>query len=182
VDIEEAFNNLWWPTILSRLVEANCSSTIIKVMRSYFRKRRILIKSKFKTASKIMQKGCPQGSIIGSTPYVELLHGHSLVLENEISKDEARTVAFADDLVIVMKGDSRTNIERVGCNVLQLIEWCKLHKLSVSASKIKAMLLKGRLNREKMPNLCLNNVRIKFVSEVRYLGILIDNRMNFSTR
>jgi hypothetical protein len=149
-------------------------------MRSYFRKRRVFIKSKYKSASKTMQKSCPQGSIIGPLMWNYCMDTLLCQLENEISEDEAEAVAFADDLVMILKGDSRSNLERVGCNVLQLLnEWCKLHKLSVSASKTKAMLLKGRLNKERMPKLCLDNVKIKFVSEVRYLGIIIDNKMNF---
>ena len=39
VDVEEAFDSLWWPDTLARLANAKYSNYILNVVKSYFRKR-----------------------------------------------------------------------------------------------------------------------------------------------
>ena len=70
VDIEGAFDNLLWPAILARLVRAKCSTHILKVVKSYFKNRKVIVQNKMKTYARKMQKGYPQGSIMGPAAWV----------------------------------------------------------------------------------------------------------------
>jgi hypothetical protein len=64
LDIEGAYDNLWWPAILTRLTEANCSTKMKTIMKNYFHDRKAIVKTKFHERHKIAEKGCPQGSVM----------------------------------------------------------------------------------------------------------------------
>lgn len=70
VDIEGAFDNLWWPTILDRVIAVNCSTKLFKIVSNYFKSRKACISTKMGKTQTSMQKGCPQGSIIGPAAWV----------------------------------------------------------------------------------------------------------------
>jgi Reverse transcriptase (RNA-dependent DNA polymerase). len=71
-----------------------------------------------------------------------------------IENDDIYTIAFADDLLIIINGNSRNEIETKANRALQLItDWCKEHKLTVSINKSKAMLMKGIFHTERLPNI-----------------------------
>jgi len=65
IDIEGAFDNLWWPAITARVQAAGCSSTLVNIIKSYFNDRSVVTKSKFEKFESNVERGCPQGSILG---------------------------------------------------------------------------------------------------------------------
>lgn len=65
IDIEEAFDNLWWQSILARIRMTNCSGILYEVMKDYFRNRNTMVKTKYDQIERSMEKGCSQGSILG---------------------------------------------------------------------------------------------------------------------
>ena len=52
-------------------------------------------------------------------------------------------------------------------------------KLKIAADKIKAVLVKGNFDQERMPRLIIQNKKIKFVYEHKYLGVYIDKKLTF---
>lgn len=182
VDIEGAFDNLWWPAIKNRLIKAECSSSLIKIVDSYFKKRRMVIKSKYKEIAREMEKGCPQGSIIGPIAWNCCMDTLLKKLEEEIHEEEAEAIAYADDLAILIKGKSRVELENTGKNVIKIInEWCDINKLKTSSTKTTAIMIKGKFDNARMPILKVYDKNIKYERENKYLGITIDEKLNFIT-
>ena len=109
VDIEGAFDNLWWPTVLTSIVEVNCSTQMLNFSKSYFRNRKAIIFSRTRNYSRKMQKGCPQGSIIGPAAW-----GWSMdALLNELQAglaEDVEVIAYADDLACMIKGKTRIEV------------------------------------------------------------------------
>ena len=64
-----------------------------------------------------MEKGCPQGSIIGPAAWVWCMDIVLNDLRKEIPPECADFIAYADDLACVVKGNTRaelnTNSERI---------------------------------------------------------------------
>lgn len=179
-DIEAAFDGLWWPAIVSRLIEANCSTTMINIIKNYFKNRRVLVKSKFDNVSKTMQKGCPQGSIIGPMAWGWCLDTFLDSFQSKISISDGEVIAYADDIAMVVKGDSRNELENISKRGIDiLVDWCKLHKLNISINKTFAMLVKGKLDRGRLPIVKINNSKIKYTKEIKYLGVILDEKLNF---
>jgi len=179
VDIQGVFDNLWWPSIKMRLAEANCSSNMMKIVTSYFQKRKITITSKQRKLSCWMQRRCPQGCIIGPLAWNWCMD--TLLDEFDSITEDVEAIAYADDVAILIKANSRSSLEdlaKIAINIL--IEWCKSHKLMISAIKTNAMLVKGKLDKNKNPIIKINNNRIKFTQQIKYLGVWLDDKLSFT--
>lgn len=182
VDIEAAFDHLWWPAITNRLIRAECSSVIVKIMKSYLHNRRMTIASRFEEISRKMSRGCPQGSVAGPMAWGWCMDPllDRLQAESEESNIDAEYIAYADDLAMIIKGSSRVELERYSEKILKILtNWCDEYKLKVSLSKTTAMMLKGRLNKDRLPNIKINNEKIKFKTCVKYLGMIVDEKLSF---
>jgi len=106
-------------------------------------------------------RGCPQGSILGPIIW-DLTFQPCLEMLNELQEVE-RVAGFAEDLAVVIKGNSRLEIERKS-NVVtrEMASWCSSNnKLTVSAEKTKFVLFKGKLNLNIAPIIKMNNKTIK---------------------
>lgn len=75
IDIEAAFDNLWWPAIIAKIIKAECSTPLVKLIKSYFKNREMLVKSKNEKINRYYAKTMPAG--IRSWSYCLLLvRGH----------------------------------------------------------------------------------------------------------
>ena len=109
IDIEGAFDNLWWPAILSRLTKANCSSHMLNVIKSYFTDRKTIVQNKMKKYVRKMKKGCPQGSIIGPAAWVWCMDTLLNELRENFTPECAKFIAYTDDLACVVKEKQDSN-------------------------------------------------------------------------
>ena len=69
IDIQGAFDNLWWLSILLRLIKVGISSYIFDTLKDYFSGRSVSLMAEDRSMmiSREAERGCPQGSIVG--PY-----------------------------------------------------------------------------------------------------------------
>ena len=104
------------------------------------------------------------------------------LLDQLTSIDSCEPIAFADDLVVVVTGSSRVQLELNGQTAIRELEkWCALHKMVLSQSKTVTMLLKGKLNQERPPRVFTSAGPIKFKTSFKYLGIMIDRNFKFNS-
>lgn len=180
IDIQGAFDSLWWPAILRRLIEANCSSALLRIVSSYFKSRRVTICSKYRIFDSKMEKGCPQGSIIGPMFWNWCMNSLLNNIVEMFAVTQVDVVAYANDVVALVKGDSRIELERVADALIKVvIDWCEMRKLRLAAGKTVAMLLKGRLDKYRSPIIKIYGTKIKFANQTKYLGVVLDERLNF---
>ena len=69
IDIQGAFDNLWWPSILLRLIKEGISSYIFDTLSDYFSGRSVSLMAEDRSMmiSCEAERDCPQGSIV--VPY-----------------------------------------------------------------------------------------------------------------
>ena len=98
----------------------------------------------------------------------------------EWPSDTVEWIAYADDIVITVKGNSRLELERLSerC-LLHLMSWCGGYKLRLSTPKTKCMLVKGHMDRSRMPRILCAGKRIECVRQYKYLGVILDSVPNF---
>ncbi len=93
---------------------------------------------------------------------------------------EWNVVAYADDVLIVVEGNSRLVLERAGTGYMNVVtEWARKMNVEVSESKTVCMLLKGTLSGNRPPNVRVNDRMIKYVKDTKYLGVRVEERMRF---
>lgn len=98
---------------------------------------------------------------------------------NDIYKacDLPCTLLFADDTALVFTGDISS--ESINGSLARFYSWLCANKLTLNCEKTKFMVFsKKRMNRAD-PILNINNVEIERVASMKYLGVIIDESLNF---
>lgn len=174
VDFQGAFDNLEWKSVIGRLREIGCEE--MGLWESYFSERRVCMVGVCGEVWKDVQRGCPQGSICG--PFIWNLMMDGLLWR--LRERGCKVVAYADDLLMIVDGQNRMELERKGTEWMGIVsEWGVNVGVNVSKEKTVAMLLKGRLSVERPPGVCVNERRVKYVTSVKYLGVWMGERMSF---
>lgn len=173
VDFKGAFDYLSWDSVLTRLAEVGCRE--LGLWRSYFSDRRACVVGASDVVCRSVARGCPQGSICG--PYIWNLMMDTLLRSLSASY---KLCAYADDLLILVEGQSRAELERKSEEAMRMTsEWGSRVGVEVAFDKTSTMLLKGTLSHNRPPFIRSGGVSIRFVSQVKYLGIVVAERMNF---
>jgi hypothetical protein len=173
VDFKGAFDYLRWDRVIDRLRELGCAE--ITLWQSYFSNRTACIVGERENVTKTVERGCPQGSICG--PYIWNLMMDSL-LHQLVSHCEC--CAYADDLLLLIEGQSRLQIERKGEECMKLVcDWGEFVGVNVAMEKSHSLLLKGSLAKTRPPIVRVQGVSLKYVTQVKYLGLTISERMCF---
>lgn len=174
VDYKGAFDNLEWKCVIDKLREVGCEE--MGLWESYFCDRRVCVKGVCESVWKEVQRGCPQGSVCG--PFVWNLMMNDLLLR--LRECECKVVAYADDVLLLIEGQSRVELERKGTDWMRIVsEWGGKVGVSVSESKTVVMLVKGSMSGTRKPRVLVNGKRLKYVQSVKYLGVWVSERMNF---
>lgn len=177
IDISGAFDNLWWPALFARLRDINCPRQLYESFLDYFKNRLVKIKNQNSTVSKTTTKGCPQGSVSGPIFWNIGLEPGLIALES--MQQLEGLVAFADDVLLIISGNSRLELETNSNQVMEkLSAWCKSVKLQLATNKTTYALLKGRLQRN--PLLKVDSRSIRRSPVTKYLGITLDEKLNFN--
>ena len=99
--------------MLKELEIRNCPPNLRKIIKSYLKNREGKYKTKYGKIKKRITKSCPQGSILGPLLWNVLFNSGFLVNIEEIT--------FADDRAIIIKGDTRKELEERTQEVLDLV-------------------------------------------------------------
>ncbi len=122
--------------------------------------------------------GVPQGSILGPLLFI--------VYINDIARNCIDTILFiyADDTALVAFGSSKEELEfKLQNDLVHLGCWFNNNKLSLNITKTKSMLLCGSRSKLKHESLALNlnDVVIECVNDMKYLGVIIDRHLTFTS-
>lgn len=174
VDFKGAFDNLSWESILRTLASVRVKE--FGLWQDYFRDRWVCISNAGTSVRKEVRRGCPQGSKCGPAVWNLVINDLLLALERE----QHFVVAFADDLNILIEADCRSELERLGNHCLSMCsEWGNKVGVMVSLDKTECILLKGKLSLNRPPNIKLNGRSIRYVTQAKYLGLVVGERMHF---
>lgn len=175
LDIKGAFNNLWWPAVIRACNLKKFPKNVIDLIESYLSDRKLLYRSKFNEVEKELSKGCPQGSILG--PFI-----WNLVLDEvlEMENNQGISLAYADDICVIVKGETRNELMEKGRLTMErIMDWMSKQKLTLSVEKCAWMLMKGTL--VNPPTIAkIYGKPIKKKDSIKYLGVIIDEKRTFT--
>ena len=104
------------------------------------------------------------------------MSAHSLL--NLFRKGPVSATGFVDDTILIVTGVDITTITSIMQSALnKVMLWGEVHQLIFNPAKTNAMLF---TQKKKPIPLLMRGVEIKYVSEARYLGVVLDNKLNWN--
>lgn len=178
LDVAGAFDSVWWPSVLSLLARAECPGNLFNLVRSYLSNRSMTYESPQSKLDFDVERGCPQGSCSGPLLW-NLVADEAL----EALPDRCYVQAYADDLIVMVPGKDREEIERRGNRALRKMkEWADRFKMTFNPQKVEVMPITfgGRFKEGGKPILRLGGESLKNVTEMKYLGVIWDEKLSFT--
>ena len=122
--------------------------------------------------------GVPQGSVLG--PILFILYINDIVKTVKYSTCKL----FADDTIIYVSGRDASEIERMlNYDLNNIGKWLDGNSMKLNTTKTKFMLIHDprKLSMMKCCNIEINGEYLEEVRELKYLGIIIDNNLQFNS-
>ena len=121
---------------------------------------------------KHINTGTPQGTVI--SPFVFTLYTNDC---RSTRKDTA-IIKFSDDTAIVDKSEDVSAFEE---EVRKFSSWCQTNHLELNVGKTKEMVVDFKRQKSDIPPLDIHGQTVERVTEYKYLGTVIDNKLTFSS-
>ena len=164
IDLKRAYDCVSRNKLLNLLDEARIPGDIIEIIKEMFNKSQITIDgvSTFKTT-----KGLLQGSCLSPI----LFNFYINPMLKNLEKLNAWCRAYADDIVIAVD-----NLQDINMYLKVVLEWCIVYEIELNP--IKSGILRV-LNRAGKIKGIKNIAKIPEVTEYKYLGLTINQSLNF---
>ena len=146
------------------------------LLKSYLTDRSHCVKLNSTVSSfEKIQNGVPQGSVLG--PLLFLIYINDL----HCAINHSTTYHFADDTSLLCKGKSLKRVNRqVNEDLTLLSTWLRANKIALNASKTELIIFHSNgTNISKHLNFRLDGQKITPVKNVSYLGIKLDQHLNW---
>ena len=189
LDISAAFDTAKHSVIQDKLNQTKPPKKLNQLIMSYLRNRSVLIRTGNHEYRHFLNQGCPQGSVIGPTLW-NLSYDGLLRIMTKRSKPglEVNFVAFADDALLQIRGTDVNAMKALAHELLQeIIQWSVKAGLHFNATKTEVMLVhqfrkpvsEETLGTFSFPVNESSNVQLQFKKNFRYLGVILDEKLNF---
>jgi hypothetical protein len=167
LDVTGVFDSAWWPSILKGLKDSGCPRKLYCLSQGNFRQRKAVLSTNTVTTEKTVTKGCPHGSYCGPG-FWNLIYNSLLQLE---LTSHPNTIAFADDLLILTKGESIAEAENyMNLELNKISDWARSNKIRFNEDKSKAMRMTRRKRKERTETeIYVNYQIIEHVISIKYL-------------
>lgn len=177
LDIEGAFDNSPTSLLVNGLTNKNVDPTTIRWVEAMLSHRGAKLTLHHTTIEISTARGCPQGGVL--SPVLWTLAVDQLLYRLADLRIDAQ--GYADDLVIVVRGFCQSTISSIMQKALNTVsDWCGNSDLSVNAGKTVIVPFTNKRRLDRLVNPKLNGKIITFSTEVKYLGVTIDQKLTWN--
>jgi hypothetical protein len=176
LDIEGAFDNTGHDSIKRAMARRNIDKATTVWVESMLKDRITSSTLGADTLTITSSKGCPQGGVL--SPLLWSLVVDELLETLEESGHKA--IGYADDIVVYSNGKYEDTVRnRMTDAILGILRWCEKVGLRANPSKTTLVPFTNRKKISQEP-IIINNLPIPYSREVKYLGVILDQRMTWN--
>ena len=189
LDLSKAFDTINHDIMLAKLTNYGIRDNCLKLLESYLTSRKQIVKFGDELSdSGNIKYGVPQGSVLG--PLLFLLYINDIVNCTKICK----FVLFADDTNIFVVANTEHEAYQIANEALEKLQnYMVNNQLHINLSKCTYIHFRPNLNNEDRKvcarsytylshmenNIFIRGVKIKKVDKVRFLGVIIDEKLTW---
>ena len=174
IDYSRAFDTVNHPILLGKLERYGVCGRTLQYIASYLKDRQqsVCIRGNFSTP-KTSNISVPQGSVLG--PLLFLIYVNEIPSVTPLSTP----TMFADDCTLSISSSSIDSLI-IDCNreLTRLKSWSDANRLTINIAKTNCLLIP---NKDNIPpgSIVLDNQELDIVHCVKFLGVLIDDKLKF---
>ena len=175
IDFSKAFDMVEHTILLKKLEHYGIRGAALSWLKSYLDNREQFVSiSGVNSSRKRMGYGVPQGSILG--PLLFIIYINDMP---EISKI-AKFILYADDANIIITGKNIDEInEQMTALANTLLTWVDSNGLALNLKKTSYMIF-SRQRIDSTYRLGIANTLIERKTESKFLGVIVDDKLNWS--
>ena len=175
LDLKKTFDTIDHEILLQKMSHQGFREEINHYLRSYLTGRKQFVQvGEYKSESLTITKGVPQGSILGPLLFC-------LYINDIVDCVDEEVVLFADDAAFIITAPSLQQLyNRIRKLFTDLSKYLRANKLVPNLSKSKLMYLNSK-PKPDLEALLFGTEVIEWVEEFKYLGLILNTRMSFSS-
>ena len=176
IDFSKAFDIVEHSILLHKLNHYGIRGMAYEWFKSYLSNREQFVAvNDAQSSTKVMNYGVPQGSILG--PLLFIIYINDLPNISKI----ARFILYADDANIIVTGNSIHEVmQNVNTLSNDLVKWVGYNGLALNLKKTKFMIFARQRIDLSGIELKIRNTYIERKSECRFLGVIMDEKLNWT--
>ena len=177
LDIKKAFDTVNHDILIQKLSYYGIGGTVLKWFKNFLVNRHQCTKINGKISSFLeILSGVPQGSILG--PILFSIYINDIAYACNLSKP----YLFADDGALFFEQTCRSTFLNMKIELITLFKWLSVNKLSLNSDKTTFLLFDSADLSNEIDVVCNSrSINIKECKENKYLGLILDNKLNFKS-
>ena len=177
LDIEGAFDSTPTTTLVKGLQHKHLDPTTIQWITAMLSNRTATLSLHGTSMQISTRRGCPQGGVL--SPLLWTLAVDNLLLKLHDRKIDA--IGYADDLVVIIRGFCQTSIaDQMQLALNTISGWCHENELNINADKTVIVPFTRKRLLDNLYKPTLNGNQIQFSTEVKYLGVILDQKLTWN--
>lgn len=179
-DLEKAYDSTWRTGVLWRIHSLGLRGNLPLFLQNLMANRTIQVRyDGILSRHFVLEEGIPQGSVLSVILFAIGINDITSVIPSTVKHS-----LYVDDLALYITGTKLPFLERqLQLAIDNITNWSDSHGFRFSPTKTKAMLFRRRkrngLGDYVSSNLKLYDTPIQPETQIRFLGIIFDNRLTY---